>query len=342
MVGSVGSAQRAESLGFDGLIFGEIRTDPLLESTLALAATRRIRVATNVLIAFPRSPMVVAYATRNLQDLSSGRFELGIGTQVRGHITRRFNASWDAPGPRLRDYVQALRAIWACWQNGTTLNYEGRFYQFTLMTPEFDLGPSPYPTRVHVAAINSYNVATAARLCDGLTLHSLLTPAYLQDVIWPAVEDAAASAGRPLENFEMIGNPFLVWGGDADEVAAGREQVRRRIAFYASTRAYAPVLEHHGLADLGVELRKLIAEHQWDELVRLVSDDVLDLFCIAGVYEDIADRVRAVLGSAVDRIHIGLPQHTNAAEVKRVVRALDALHALPTARERRMRKTLAR
>jgi probable F420-dependent oxidoreductase len=317
------------------LIFGEIRTDPLLEATLALAATRRIQVATNVLIAFPRSPMVVAYATRNLQDLSSGRFTLGLGTQVRGHITRRFNAAWDSPGPRLRDYVQALRAIWACWQGGGRLNYDGRFYQFTLMTPEFNLGPSRYPTRVNVAAINTYNVATAARLCDGLTLHSLLTPAYLRDVIWPAVEDAAASAGRSLETFEMIGNPFLVWGGNDAEVAAGREQARRRVAFYSSTRAYAPVLEHHGLGDLGVELRKLIAEDRWDDLAKLVTDDVLDVFCIAGVYEDIADKVRARLGGAVDRIHISLPRLANAADVKRLERALDALHALPTASERR-------
>jgi len=207
------------------------------------------------------------------------------------------------------------------------------------MTPEFDPGPGAYPTRVNVAAINPFNVATAARLCDGLSLHSLLTPAYLQDVIWPTVEHAAASAGRSLEDFAMIGNPFLVWGGNADEVASGREQVRRRVAFYASTRAYAPVLEHHGLADLGVELRTLIADNRWDDLVTLVSDDVLDLFCIAGIYEDIADRVRTQLGSGVDRVHISLPRPSDAAEAKRVERALDALHALPTARERRRRAT---
>jgi probable F420-dependent oxidoreductase len=215
-------ARRAESLGFDGLVFGEIRTDPLLDAALAISATQRIQVATNVLIAFPRSPMVVAYATRNLQELSDGRFTLGIGTQVRGHITRRFNASWDSPGPRLREYMQSLRAIWACWQDGTPLDYRGRFYEFTLMTPEFNLGPSEYPTRVNVAAVNAFNIATAGMLCDGLTLHSLLTPAYLREVIWPALERGASSAARSLERFELSSSSFLVWGPTPEAVARGR------------------------------------------------------------------------------------------------------------------------
>jgi probable F420-dependent oxidoreductase len=328
-------ARRAESLGFDGMVFGEIRTDPLLDATLAISATQRIQVATNVLIAFPRSPMVVAYATRNLQDLSSGRFVLGIGTQVRGHITRRFNALWDSPGPRLREYVESLRAIWACWQDGTPLDYRGRFYQFTLMTPEFNLGPSPYPTRLNVAAVNAFNIATAGMLCDGLTLHSLLTPAYLRDVIWPALERGARSRERSLDHFELSGSNFLVWGPTAAAVSAGREEVRRRVAFYSSTRAYAPVLEHHGLHELGPALRQLIAENRWAELVTLVSDDVLDLFCIAGVYEEIADKVQEQLGGLVDRVHLSLPRDDNQSELKRAERAVEALHALPNAELRR-------
>jgi probable F420-dependent oxidoreductase len=310
-------------------VFGEIRTDPLLQASLALAATQRIQVATNVLIAFPRSPMVVAYATRNLQDLSDGRFTLGIGTQVRGHITRRFDARWDSPGPRLRDYVQSLRAIWDCWQNGTPLEYRGPFYQFTLMTPEFNLGPSVHPTRLNVAAVNAFNIATAATLCDGLSLHSLLTPAYLRDVIWPTVTAAANAAERPLDTFEMIGSNFLVWGPTVEAVAAGREQVRRRIAFYSSTRAYAPVLEHHGLQELGPELRKLIAENRWEDLVTLISDEVLDLFCIAGVYEDIASKVQEQLGGLAERIHISLPRDASKSDLTRAERAVEALHALP-------------
>jgi probable F420-dependent oxidoreductase len=292
-------------------------------------------VATNVVIAFPRSPMVVAYATRNLQDLAAGRFTLGIGTQVRGHITRRFNAPWDAPGPRLREYVESLRAIWKCWQEGTPLDYRGRFYQFSLMTPEFNLGPSAHPTRINVAAVNAFNIATAGMLCDGLTLHSLLTPAYLREVIWPTLERAATATDRSLESFEVSGSNFLVWGPTASAVALAREQVRRRVAFYSSTRAYAPVLEHHGLHELGPALRRLIAENRWEELVTLVGDDVLDLFCIAGVYEDIADQVQEHLDGLVDRIHLNLPRDSNPTDMRRAKRAVEALHALPNARLRR-------
>jgi probable F420-dependent oxidoreductase len=328
--GIADDAQLAESLGFDGLIFGEIRTDPLIDATLAISATSRIEVATNVLIAFPRSPMVVAYATRNLQELSGGRFTLGIGTQVRGHVIRRFSAEWDSPGPRLREYVQALRAIWANWQTGAPLDYRGRFYQFTLMTPEFSLGPSDHPTRVNAAAMNPFNIATAAMLCDGLTLHSLMTPSHIREVIWPTVERAASSAQRSLATFEMSGGGFLVWGPTREAVALGREQVRRRVAFYSSTRAYAPVLEHHGLHALGPALRELIAAQRWDDLKTLVSDDVLDLFCTGGVYEEVAEKVQERFGGLVDRVHISLPREQSAADVKRAERALEAIRALPS------------
>jgi probable F420-dependent oxidoreductase len=333
-------AQLAEALGFDGLVFGEIRTDPFIDATLAISATRRLEVATNVIIAFPRSPMVVAYATRNLQELAGGRFTLGIGTQVRGHIIRRFSAKWDSPGPRLREYVEALRAIWANWQTGAPLDYRGRFYQFTLMTPEFSLGPSEYPTRLNVAAMNPFNIATAAMLCDGLTLHSLMTPSYLRNVVWPAVERAAASAQRSLATFEMSGSSFLVWGPTREAVASAREQVRRRVAFYASTRAYAPVLEHHGLHALGPALRELIAAQRWEDLVRLIGDEVLDLFCIGGVYEEIADNVCEQLGGLVDRVHVSLPREQRPADLKRAERALEALHAVPTALEQRGARTV--
>ena len=173
-------ARLAEDLGFDGLTFSEVRTDPFVVAAVAAAATDRIELATSVAIAFPRSPMVVAQATHNLQELSNGRFSVGLGTQVKGHIKRRFSTVWDSPGPRLREYVLSLRAIWDCWQHGTPLNYEGRFYQFTLMTPEFNFGPTPHPLRIDLAAINPYNVETAATLARGPArprLHHLGVPA---------------------------------------------------------------------------------------------------------------------------------------------------------------------
>jgi alkanesulfonate monooxygenase SsuD/methylene tetrahydromethanopterin reductase-like flavin-dependent oxidoreductase (luciferase family) len=178
-------------------------------------------------------------------------------------------------------------------------------------------------------------------LCDGLTLHSLLTPAYLREVIWPALEHGASSNERSLEAFEISGSSFLVWGPTAEAVAIGREQVRRRVAFYSSTRAYAPVLEHHGLHELGPALRKLIAEDRWEELVSLVGDDILDLFCIAGVYEEIVDKIHEQLGGIVDRIHISLPRDNSPSDLKRAQRAVEAIQAIPNAHARRTARTVA-
>jgi probable F420-dependent oxidoreductase len=327
-------ARLAETLGYDGLTFSEVRQDPFIVASLAATATEKVQLATSVAIAFPRSPMIAAYATRNLQDLSHGRFSLGLGTQVRGHIQRRFSAEWDSPGPRLREYVHALRAIWSCWQDGTPLDMHGRFYNFTLMTPEFSLGPGPYPTRVHLAAVNPYNIATAATLCDCLRVHSFCTPEYLRDVIWPTVTSAAAAAGRSLDGFEMLGCGFLVAGATPDDVHMAREQVRRRVAFYASTRAYAPVLEHHGWHQLGPTLRELIARGQWADLARHVDDTVLNAFCIAGTYAELPGRVQARLEGLIDRVSLPLP-HDATRDAARLAATIADLHTLATAREQR-------
>src|SRR4051812_30332585 len=203
-------AALAEELGFDGLAQAELKRDPFIPLTLAGAATKRILLATSVAIAFPRSPMAVAYTARNLQDLSGGRFELGLGTQVKGHIERRFSTVWDSPGPRLREYVQALRAIWDTWQHGAPLNYQGKFYAFSLMTPEFSPPPSTFPPpKVHIAAVNDYNIQLAGELCDGLHVHAFATPEYTRDVIWPNILKGARRAGRALADFELVGGGFI-------------------------------------------------------------------------------------------------------------------------------------
>src|SRR3954451_948526 len=296
-------ARLAEDLGYDGLTFSEVRHDPFVVAAVAAAATSRLQLSTSVAIAFPRSPMVVAEATHNLQELSGGRFTVGLGTQVRGHITRRFSTVWDSPGPRLREYVESLRAIWACW-NGAPLNYEGRFYQFTLMTPEFNFGPTPHPLRIDLAAINRFNIETTAMLAGGLRVHGFNTAEYLRDVIWPIVRDTAERVGRPLDDFEMIGGGFVASGPDEEAVQTAREQMRRRVAFYASTRAYEPILAHHGWQDLAPALRELIAQGRWNDLHTLVSDEVLHRFCVAGTYDTIAERVRERLGGLTDRISL--------------------------------------
>lgn len=301
-------ARQAEAFGFDGIAQPELRHDPFVALTLAAPATERVLLATSVAIAFPRSPMVMAYQARDLQDLTGGRFVLGLGTQVKGHIERRFSTVWDSPGPRLREYIESLRAIWDTWQTGAPLNFHGKFYAFSLMTPEFSPGPSAYPPPpVQIAAVNPYNARLAGELCDGLRVHPMTTPEYLRDVLWPAVRKGAARSGRDLGDFAMIGGGFIATGPDEATVQAAREEARYRIAFYGSTRTYLPVLEHHGFEALNPAARRLIAENRWGDLGSIVSDEVLDAFCVSGTYDQIAARVRDRLEGLVDWISIGLP-----------------------------------
>lgn len=325
-----GLATRAEALGFDALGAPELKHDPFISTAVAATATNRIQLATSVAIAFPRSPMVVAYTARNLQDLSGGRFSLGLGTQVKGHIERRFSTVWDSPGPRLREYVASLRAIWDTWQNGTPLDYRGRFYSFTLMTPEFSPPPSAFaPPRVEIAAVNEYNIRLAGELCDGLRVHPFSTPAYTRDVVWPNVQAGAAKAGRSLDDFELSGTGFIATGTDDAAVAKAREDARYRIAFYASTRTYLPVLAHHGWEDLNPKLRDLIGQHRWDDLPTVVPDDVLDTFCVSGTWDTIAGRVSARLAGLVDTISIATPEDRD----ERFDAALASLKQIPGRRD---------
>lgn len=328
-------AKSAEAWGFDGIGASEVKQDPFLVLGLAAAATERVRLTPSVAIAFPRSPMVVAYLSRDLQNLSRDRFVLGLGTQVKGHIERRFSLEWGSPGPRLREYILSLRAIWDNWHDGTPLDFRGDFYKFTLMTPEFNLGPSRYPPiKVQIAAINTYNVRLAGELCQGLRVHGFTTPEYLRDVIWPNVRRGAARVGRRVpsgrDDFEMIGGGFIATGADEAEVAAAREKVRYRIGHYASTRTYLPVLEHHGWQDLNPELRRLIAENRWAELATVVPDEVLDTFCMSGTYEEIAGAVERRLGGLSDTISFPLPPDGSPHE-ERIRAAMAQLRAIPGA-----------
>lgn len=331
IVGISAAARRAEQWGFDGLGLPEVRQDPFLCAGLATTTTERIRLTSSVAIAFPRSPMVVAYLARDLQALSRDRFVLGLGTQVKGHIVRRFSVEWGSPGPRLREYIMSLRAIWDTWQHGTQLDFRGDFYAFTLMTPEFNLGPAEYPPiKIQIAAINTYNIRLAGELCDGLRVHGFTTPEYIRDVIWPNLRIGAARSRRSLDTFELIGGGFLATGATEAEVAAARETVRYRIGHYASTRTYLPVLEHHGWEAITPELRRLIDENRWSELGTLVSDEMLDTFCMSGTYDGIADAVAHRLGGLVDTVHFPLPQD-DCADPDGIRAALARLRAIPGA-----------
>ena len=295
--------QRAEALGYDGVTSGETARDPMLKLTLAVEHSTSLSIGTSVLIAFPRSPMVTAYEAWELQDYSKGRFLLGIGTQVKAHIVRRFSGEWGSPGPRLREYIESLRAIWDCWQNGTKLNYEGKFYRFNLMTPYFTPGPIEHPNiPIYISALNPYNIQLAGEVCDGLRMHGFNTPEYTRDIILPNLEKGAKRGGRELKDIDVVGMGFYITGANDEEIERQKLGVRERIAFYGSTPAYRSILDHHGWGDVHQELHLLSREGRWKQMAELISDDMLEVFTAMGTYDEIADRLKERWGSTSTRL----------------------------------------
>ena len=302
--GVAGEAAWAESMGYDGISSSETAHDPFLPLAMAATSTSKVILATSVAIAFPRSPMVTAHTSRDLQDLSQGRFRLGLGTQVKGHIERRFSTTWAPPGPRLREYVQSLRHIWDCWQTGSKLDYQGKYYQFSLMTPFFNPGPSLYPApSVFTGAVNAYNCQVAGEVCDGLMLHSLTSAEYVRDVVRPGLDKGAEKSGRDRSQTGLTGSGFIITGPNQSSIQAATADVRRRIAFYASTRTYFPVLEAHGFEEIGAQLHHMSLRGEWAEMGELVSDEMLDAFAVIGEYDQIAGRFLERYGGLLDEIN---------------------------------------
>lgn len=323
--GVAAEAAWAESIGYDGIATNETAHDPFLPLAVAATTTSRVTLETHVAIAFPRSPMVLAHTARDLQDSSSGRFRLGLGTQVKGHIERRFSTRWGSPGPRLREYVQSLRAIWNCWDTGSNLEYAGDFYQFSLMTPFFSPGPSEYThPQVFTAAVNGYNCLVAGECSDGLMLHSLTSPEYVRQVVKPNISKGARRAGRDPGDISLVGGGFIVTGPNQAAIRDQEAETRRRIAFYSSTRTYFPVLECHGFEDIGRQLHRLSLEGKWEEMGDLVPDDMLHAFAIIGEYGDIPGLFKEKYGGLVDEMHFSIQTSNDAeqAQLRRIVSQL--------------------
>ena len=303
------AAREMEALGFDHLTTAEAGHDPFLPIAIAAEHTERVQLATNVAIAFPRSPMVTAQLAWDLQHLSKGRFQLGIGTQVKGHNERRYAAPWTAaPGPRLRDYVQCLRAMFASFQTGKTHKFEGEHYQFTMLPPFFNPGPIEVPAPpIHIAAVNKYMTRLAGELCDGLRLHPIATLKYTREVILPAVEAGANKAGRKLSDIEIIGAPFLAIAPDEAGVEKAKAETRQRIAFYASTRTYHSVLDFHGWNDVGAALHQYSLEGKWTEMPKLITDEMLAEFALIGTYDQLAKQVAERCPAAFTTVMLDMP-----------------------------------
>ena len=298
-------ARKVEALGFDCLWSAETQHDPFLPLAVAATATSRIKLGTSIAVAFPRSPMVLAHISWDLAKASGGRFILGLGSQVKGHNERRFSVKWEAPAPRMREVVQALRAIWDCWQNGTKLNFKGQFYRFDLMTPFFNPGAIEHPhVPVYVAAVNQVMCRVAGEVCDGLHVHPFNSPKYLRELVQPAVNEGLAKSGRGRGDFTYATSSFVVVGDTEAEQAQARQAVKQQIAFYASTRTYSAVLAAHGLDDLSPRLHAKSLEGDWKGMADLISDAMLENFAVIGSWADIGPRIRERYAGLYDRTQL--------------------------------------
>lgn len=277
------AARAAEAAGVGALFVAELTHDPYLTLALAASVTEEIALGTSVAVAFARTPMATAYSAWDVHRLSGGRLVLGLGTQIKPHITRRFAMPWSSPAERMAEYVEALRAIWESWQTGGALDFRGDLYQHTLMPPLFNAGPiESGPPPVWLAAVGPRMLATAGAVADGLICHPLLSRAYLDDVVVPTVTTARAGGARASEPFTFSTLCLVASGRTEEQLAAAVAGVRKQIGFYASTPAYKAVLDHHGWGDLHEQAHAFTKAGRWDELGALVDDEVLDTFAVVG------------------------------------------------------------
>jgi len=305
-------ARKAEVMGYGCLWTSETQHDPFLPLAVAATATSSLQLGTSIAVAFPRSPMVIAYTAWDLQKASAGRFILGLGSQVRAHNQRRFSVKFESPGPKLREVVLALRAIWECWQQGTALRFKGEFYNFDLMTPFFNPGPIAHPKiPIFIAGVNPYMCRMAGEVCNGLHVHPFHTPKYLRECVHPAVEQGLQASGRSRKDFTYATSSFVIVGDTDRERAENREAVRQQIAFYASTRTYEPVLAAHGWEGIVPELHQKSLSGDWKGMARLIPDEILDAVAVSGTYESIGVKLRQHYAGLLDRISLYQPYETS-------------------------------
>jgi len=308
-------ASKMEAIGYDCLWTSETQHDPFLPLAVAATATSSIKLGTAIAVAFPRSPMVIAYTAWDLQKASAGRLILGLGSQVRAHNQRRFSVKFESPGPKLREVVLALRAIWDCWQNGTPLKFKGQFYSFDLMTPFFNPGPIAHPKiPIFIAGVNRYMCRMAGEVCDGLHVHPFHTAKYLCEYVHPAVEEGLRASGRSRQDFAYATSSFVIVGDTERERRQNAEAVRQQIAFYASTRTYEPVLAAHGWEGIVPELHQKSLDGGWKGMAQLITDEMLDAIAVSGTYESIGARLRERYAGLLDRIALYQPYEKPADE----------------------------
>jgi probable F420-dependent oxidoreductase len=301
------SARLLEQVGYDGLVVEETKDDPYALLTIAAGATERLELGTAVAMAFPRSPTITALHAWTLQKYSRGRFTLGLGSQVRGHIVRRYGMTWHPPAPWMREYVRAVRAVWDCWQHGTPLDFHGDHYDLTLMVPLFDAGPIDHPEiPIHLAAVNPLMASVAGEVAEGVRPHPVCTPSYIREVMMPAVRRGAERSGRSLDGFRIAMKPLVATARTEEELERKVRDARARIGFYASTPGYVAAFEHLGLDDLAARAKHHSKRQEWEQIPAMIDDEVLHAYVTIGLHDQIGDRLVQRYGDVVTDIEFSI------------------------------------
>jgi len=308
LVRAAEAAAGQEALGFDGLWAAETNHDPFLALTLAAEHTERIQLGTGIAVAFARSPMTLATTAYNLNAFAEGRFLLGLGSQIKAHITRRFSMPWSHPAPRMKEFISAMQAIWGSWEAGTKLDFRGDFYEHTLMTPFFNPGANEFGApKVFLAAVGELMTKVAGEVADGLLCHGFTTESYLREVTLPAIGRGLDASRRTRSDIELSLPAFIVSGTTEEELAAAAKSVREQIAFYGSTPAYRGVLEHHGWGDLQTELNAMSKDGRWVDMGERIDDEMLAAFAVVAEPDEVAGELLKRFGDVVDRLSFYMP-----------------------------------
>jgi probable F420-dependent oxidoreductase len=301
-------ARRAESLGYDGVWSAETAHDPFLPIAIGAGVTERLEFGTGIAVAFARNPMNLAVLANDLQLLTKGRFMLGLGSQIKPHITKRYSMPWSHPAPRMRELIMAIRSIWSTWAGEGPLEFRGEFYTHTLMTPFFDPGPNPYGNpKILLAAVGELMTEVAGEAGDGMLVHGFTTERYLKEVTIPALMRGAEKAGKSRSDLQVSYPGFVVTGTSDEQVEKATSAVKQQIAFYGSTPAYRPVLELHGWGEIQSELNSLSKRGEWVKMGELIDDEMLDSFAVVCPPDQVAQRVLARFSDSVDRFSFYTP-----------------------------------
>ncbi len=296
------SIKELESAGYDGAGTAEMNHDPFYPLLLAAEHSENIELSTGIAVAFARSPMILANQGHDLNAYSKGRFTLGLGSQIRAHITKRFSMPWGAPAPQMRELIQAMRAIWANWYDQEPLRFEGKYYQHTLMTPAFTPENTKYGApRVTLAAVGPIMTEVAGEVADGLIIHPFSNEKYIREVTLPALERGLARSGRSRDEFEINYSPFVISGKDEESFEREKTNAKNRIAFYGSTPAYKNVLGVHGWGEMQLDLNQMSKQGRWQEMGEMITDEMLNVFGIMDEPGNLVARIKTRFDGLIDR-----------------------------------------